>query len=81
MCRPLVEWMLRKLPDGGIAPGRKEWSEQETEAIAADFFASRFGAPLDREDERACSRACCGSAPDYGRDPSAGARSRGAAAG
>ena len=53
MCRPLVEWMLRKLPDGGIAPERKEWSEQETEAIAADFFASRFGAPLDREDERA----------------------------
>ena len=25
MCRPLVEWMLRKLPDGGIAPERKEW--------------------------------------------------------
>jgi hypothetical protein len=53
MCRPLVEWMLRKLPDGGIAPERKEWSDQETAAIAADFFASRFGAPLDREDERA----------------------------
>ena len=52
MCRPLVEWMLRKLPAGGIAPERKEWSEEETAAIAADFFASPFGAPLDREDER-----------------------------
>ena len=41
MCRPLVEWMLRKLPDGGMAPERKEWSEEETAAIAADFFASR----------------------------------------
>ena len=53
MCRPLVEWLLRKLPAGGTVPERKEWSEEETAAIAADFFASRFGAPLDREDERA----------------------------
>jgi hypothetical protein len=52
MCRPLVEWMLRKLPAGGIAPEPKEWSEQETAAIAADFFTSAFGVPLDREDER-----------------------------
>ncbi len=36
---------------GGFASARKEWSEQETGAIAADFFASRF-VPLDHEDER-----------------------------
>ncbi len=52
MCRPMVEWMLRQLPAGGQAPDRKEWSDEETSAIAADFFASRFGAPLDRADER-----------------------------
>jgi len=52
MCRPLVEWMLRRLPSGGVAPERKEWSEEETAAIAADFFASPYGAPLDRDDER-----------------------------
>jgi hypothetical protein len=52
MCRPLVEWMLRQLPSGGSAPERKEWSEEETATIAADFFASRFGVPLDHEDER-----------------------------
>ena len=52
MCRPLVEWMLRALPIGGEAPERKEWSDEETAAISADFFASRFGAPLDHEDER-----------------------------
>ena len=52
MCRPLVEWMLRKLPTGGTAPERHEWSDAETAAVAADFFASRFGAALDRPDER-----------------------------
>ena len=52
MCRPLVEWMLRLLPADGAAPERDEWSEEGRTAIANDFFASRFGAPLDHEDER-----------------------------
>ncbi|MDQ3484483.1 MAG: hypothetical protein M3445_03600 [Actinomycetota bacterium] len=52
MCRPLVEWMLRQLPSGGVAPEPKEWSDEETAAISADFFASRIGAPLDHQDER-----------------------------
>lgn len=52
MCRPLLEWMLRQLPSDGVAPEPKEWAEEETAAIAEDFFASPYGAPLDREDER-----------------------------
>lgn len=52
MCRPLVEWMLRMLPTDGVAPDRKDWSEQETAAIADAFFASSYGAALDRVDER-----------------------------
>lgn len=52
MCRPLVEWMLRMLPAGGEAPEPKEWSPEETAAVADEFFASPFGAPMDREDER-----------------------------
>lgn len=52
MCRPLVEWMLRQLPAGAFAPEPKEWTDDETEAISADFFGSTFGAPLDHEDER-----------------------------
>lgn len=52
MCRPLVEWMLRMLPTGGVAPEMREWSEEERAAIAEAFFASSYGAPLDREDER-----------------------------
>ncbi len=52
MCRPLIEWMVRMLPSGGVAPQRKEWSPQETAAVAGEFFASPLGAPIDREDER-----------------------------
>ncbi len=52
MCRPLVEWMLRMLPTGGVAPELKEWSQEEIAAISAEFFASPFGAPLDRDEER-----------------------------
>jgi hypothetical protein len=52
MCRPLVEWMVRMLPTGGVAPERKEWSEEELAAVGAEFFASPFGAALDDEDRR-----------------------------
>jgi hypothetical protein len=52
MCRPLVEWMLRMLPTGGVAPDRREWSDEDRTAIADAFFTSRYGAPLDHEDER-----------------------------
>jgi hypothetical protein len=52
MCRPLVEWMLRMLPSGGVASGPREWSDEEMAAVAAEFFASPFGISFDREDER-----------------------------
>jgi hypothetical protein len=52
MCRPLVEWMLRMLPGGGVAPDWKEWSQEETAVVAAEFFASPFGAALDDEEHR-----------------------------
>jgi len=49
MCRPLVEWML---PTGGVAPEPKEWSQEETAALADEFFAAQFGAALDDEEHR-----------------------------
>lgn len=52
MCRPLIEWMVRLLPADGRLPERAEWSDEDVEALAADFFASPFGAPLDHPDER-----------------------------
>lgn len=50
--RPLVEWLLRLLPDGGSVPLRREWSEEEFAALTEDFFASRFGSGLDDRDRR-----------------------------
>ena len=65
MCRPMVEWMLRQLPAGGMAPDRKEWSEKETSTIASDFFGSRFGAPLDHEDTRSLLESVLWFGTDY----------------
>jgi hypothetical protein len=39
-------------PTCGVAPEPKEWSPEETAAVVGEFFASPFGAPLDRVDER-----------------------------
>ncbi|MDN5769385.1 MAG: hypothetical protein L0H24_00635 [Microlunatus sp.] len=52
MCRPLIEWMLRKLPAGGVVPDRAEWSERQIAALADDFFASPFATGLDDRDRR-----------------------------
>jgi hypothetical protein len=52
MCRPLVEWMLRMLPAGGAPPEWREWTEQEQAEVTEAFFASPYGTPRDREDER-----------------------------
>jgi hypothetical protein len=70
MCRPLVEWMLRHLPEGGQVAGSVEWSDEQIAAIADDFFASPFGRPLDREDERSLLDSILWFASSYtGGDP------------
>jgi len=66
MCRPLVEWLVRMLPAGGAAPARPEWSEEETSAIARDFFGSKFAAGLDRLDERYLLDSVLWFGTDYG---------------
>jgi len=65
MCRPLVEWMLRMLPAGGVAPERREWSGEETAAVAAEFFASRLGAALDDDDRRSLLESVLWFCTDY----------------
>ncbi|HEY5980438.1 MAG TPA: hypothetical protein VIT41_12470 [Microlunatus sp.] len=52
MARPLVEWLLRLLPDGGSVPVRAGWSEKQLAALTEDFFASRFGVGLDDGERR-----------------------------
>jgi Domain of unknown function (DUF6398) len=50
--RPLVEWVVRTLPLGGTGYVRPEWSENDVQALADDFFASEYGRPVDSEDGR-----------------------------
>jgi uncharacterized protein DUF6398 len=47
MCRPLVEWMVALLPDGGAGYERREWTDEETDDLARRFRASRFAAGVD----------------------------------
>lgn len=49
-CRPLVEWIVRHLPDGGSGYERPEWSEEDRAALAARFLASTYGEGHDGED-------------------------------
>lgn len=53
LCRPLIEWMVRLLPEGGTARDVREWAREELDAIIADFLASPFGGAHDNPEDRA----------------------------
>ncbi len=48
--RPLVEWIVRHLPEGGQGYERPEWSDEDRRALTDEFLASEFGRGLDGED-------------------------------
>jgi hypothetical protein len=50
--RPLTEWLLRLLPEGGTGYVRPIWSMAAKKKLANRFFGSRFGRPLDDGDRR-----------------------------
>jgi len=50
--RPLTEWLLRLLPEGGTGYVRPAWSEAAKNKLANRFFGSEFGKPLDDADHR-----------------------------
>jgi hypothetical protein len=39
-CRPLVEWLCRRLPLGGSGHSRPDWPEAQRRQLAEDFLAS-----------------------------------------
>ena len=45
--RPLTEWLLRLLPEGGTGYVRPKWSKAAKKKLADRFFGSQFGQPLD----------------------------------
>lgn len=66
MCRPVIEWMLRMLPAGGMVPERPEWSEEELTRLADDFFASPYGMASDDHERRGMLESILWFATDYG---------------
>jgi Domain of unknown function (DUF6398) len=50
--RPLTEWVLRLLPEGGTGYVRPAWSEAAKKKLAKRFFGSEFGRALDDADHR-----------------------------
>ena len=50
--RPLTEWLLRLLPEGGTSYVRPVWSKAAKKKLANRFFGSQFGRPLDDGDRR-----------------------------
>jgi hypothetical protein len=50
--RPLTEWLLRLLPEGGTGYVRPTWSKAAKKKLANRFFGSPFGRPLDDADHR-----------------------------
>jgi hypothetical protein len=45
--RPLVEWMIGLLPEGGTGYHRHEWTDEEVDDLARRFRASPFAAGVD----------------------------------
>lgn len=53
LCRPLVRWMLRLLPDRTAYPAEHEWTAAEQDELRDRFLGSRWGAAYaDDEDAR-----------------------------
>ena len=65
-CRPIVEWLTRQMPAGGVGYQRPEWSERDRQELADRFFASPFGAPLDDADHRGLLDSVIWFGADYG---------------
>ena len=65
-CRPIVEWLARRMPAGGVGYQRPVWSERDQQQLAERFFASPFGAPLDDADHRGLVKSVIWFGVDYG---------------
>ncbi|MEP9393659.1 MULTISPECIES: hypothetical protein [Gordonia] len=52
MCRPLVEWLVRLLPPGGVVPEAREWSAEDLDELTEVFFASPYGRDIDTPEAR-----------------------------
>lgn len=51
-CRPLVQWLVGHLPEGGDIHQPSTWEPDATKALLEEFFASTAGAVFDSRDHR-----------------------------
>lgn len=68
-CRPLVEWVVRHLPEGGTGYVRPAWSDEAREALVERFIASPYApdpADIDEDDVRDLADVMVWFACDYG---------------
>lgn len=66
VCRPLVEWIVGLLPDGGRGYERPDWSDADRNELTERFFASGAGEPLDDADHRGLLDSILWFGCDYG---------------
>lgn len=65
-CRPLVEWAVAMLPEGGTGYTRPEWTETDCQELAQRFLATPFGAALDHPEHADLLETLLWFGTDYG---------------
>ncbi|MBU9763554.1 hypothetical protein FR943_06825 [Mycobacterium sp. TNTM28] len=65
-CRPLIEWIIRSLPEGGSGYQRPQWDSKKLDRLADRFFASQWGRSLDDADHRGLLESLLWYGTDYG---------------
>jgi len=65
-CRPLVEWVLRALPEGGVGHIRPELDEDQRQTIVRRFLGSTHGRQHDDPDGRSMLDTLLWYGCDYG---------------
>jgi hypothetical protein len=65
-CQPMIEWIARLLPEGGIGYVRPEWSDSARRQLTKRFFSSPEGSRLDDRDHRRLFESLLWFGADYG---------------
>ena len=64
--RPLIQWLIRRLPEGGSLAESREWTEEALTQLANGFFGSPDGNALDDRDHRELLDSILWYGTDYG---------------
>lgn len=66
VCRPLVEWAVRLLPESGTGYRRPEWSDEDRAELTEAFFSSRFAEDIQGDSYRDLFESLLWFGCDYG---------------